>query len=244
MEATNYTLPVLDGPHRLKAAYQRNMLWAMGATTGFVTLAVALGAVLLGSSTVPAVPPIAPNDFHSDTVVIRISQPPTVKFDGPKVKPSRQNPHPNSGGNLTPVADGVLNTNEVVIPYTPGGTGTGDTVSGGGFGEDVIFDTGDALPPIDSFMIVERQPELVFSVEPEYPRWVRDLGIEGEVVIKALVGRKGDVLDAVVYVSSGNKLLDEAALAVAGKYKYQPAVQNGRPVAIWVTYKVAFKLSK
>jgi TonB family protein len=64
------------------------------------------------------------------------------------------------------------------------------------------------------------------------------------VVIKALVSRAGDVLDAVVYVGSGNKLLDEAALAVAGKYKYQPAVQNGRPVAVWVTYKVHFTLAQ
>ena len=33
-----------------------------------------------------------------------------------------------------------------------------------------------------------------------------------------------------------------SALAVAGKYKYKPAIQSGRPIAIWVTYKVDFKL--
>ena len=121
-----------------------------------------------------------------------------------------------------------------------GGSGTGGEIWIGGSN-----DTADVLPSITDFVAVERQPELVYSVEPEYPRWVRELaGIEGMVVIKALVSRAGDVLDAVVYVSSGNKLLDEAALAVAGKYKYQPAVQNGRPVALWVTYKVEFKLAQ
>ena len=45
-----------------------------------------------------------------------------------------------------------------------------------------------------------------------------------------------------MYKSSGTPALDEAAVAVAHKCKFKPAIQNGRPVAMWVTYKVDFIL--
>ncbi len=38
--------------------------------------------------------------------------------------------------------------------------------------------------------------------------------------------------------------LDDAAVASAYKYKYKPAIQNGRPVGLWVSYKVDFKLNE
>jgi protein TonB len=56
------------------------------------------------------------------------------------------------------------------------------------------------------------------------------------------VDTDGTVKEAVVYVSSGVAVLDRAALKAAYKNKFRPAVQNGNPVAIWVTYKVKFEL--
>jgi len=100
------------------------------------------------------------------------------------------------------------------------------------------------LPPRGTFVWTEIEPELVYSVAPEYPRLAKEAGIEGRVVIQALVGKGGTVLDAFVFAGSGSELLDAAALAVAWKYKYRPAVQNGLPLAIWVTYTVEFKLER
>jgi protein TonB len=120
-----------------------------------------------------------------------------------------------------------------------GEPGEGEPRPGGGYGEG---DGNFIRPPIDTFIVVEIQPELLHPVVPEYPRFAKTAGIEGRVIIKALIGPKGSVLDAVVFDSSGHLLLDEAALAVAWKYKYKPAIQSGRPIAIWVTYKVDFKL--
>jgi protein TonB len=122
----------------------------------------------------------------------------------------------------------------------------------GGTGEDVGQDLGQGVPsayddpwPVrGDFVRVETPPELIYSTAPEYPRLAKEAGIDGRAVIQALVSKEGDVLDAVVFVSSGNTLLDAAALAVAWKYKYRPAIQNGRPLAIWVTYNVEFKLER
>lgn len=138
----------------------------------------------------------------------------------------------------------IMNTAEraaVVDSY--GKSGHGGSRGEGGSGQvGAVYD--ELLPPIDSFIPVEEPPELIYSVLPEYPRWAKESGIEGQVIIKALVSKEGDVLDAVVFVSSENTLLDEAALAVARKYKYRPAIQNRRPIAVWVTYKVDFKLDR
>jgi len=100
----------------------------------------------------------------------------------------------------------------------------------------------DAFPPIDSFFVVEHDPVLIQSVEPVYPHFAEQAGIEGKVWIKALVSKEGKVRDAVVYVSSGSELLDEAAFKVAWDYLYKPANQNGQPVPVWVTYRVDFIL--
>ena len=37
---------------------------------------------------------------------------------------------------------------------------------------------------------------------------------------------------------------DDAAIEAAYKCKYKPAIQNGRPVAVWVSYQVEFVLEE
>ena len=51
------------------------------------------------------------------------------------------------------------------------------------------------------------------------------------------------MLYEVITKSSGSAAgFDEAALAAAWEIRYVPATQNGHPVAVWVTYKVSFRL--
>ncbi|MCP4545603.1 MAG: energy transducer TonB [bacterium] len=100
----------------------------------------------------------------------------------------------------------------------------------------------EALPSINSFVIVEIEAELIKKVPPKYPRFAERAGLEGSVWIKALVSKTGTVLEAVVYKSSGIEQLDAAALKVAGQYLYKPAIQSNKPVAVWVTYRVDFVL--
>jgi len=100
------------------------------------------------------------------------------------------------------------------------------------------------LPGIDDFVRVERPAEMVLRVAPSYPRIAEQAGIQGKVWIKVLVNKRGEVVDAVVFKSSGAKGLDMAALSVAWQNKFRPAVQNGEPVAVWVAYDVDFVLDK
>jgi protein TonB len=89
---------------------------------------------------------------------------------------------------------------------------------------------------------VDQMPELLESVAPEYPAEAEKAGLEGDVWLKALIASDGSVAKAEIVTTSGHEMLDKAALAAAKECRYKPAIQDGQPVATWITYKVGFVL--
>ena len=107
-----------------------------------------------------------------------------------------------------PVAD-ELASEESMLPSTEDlrlGNLHPFDIEGDGKGRFVIEEVEDAVPPRNEVQFREVYPEMVHAVAPEYPRQAKTLGLEGDVIVQALVGPGGEVLDAVVYVSSGMKL--------------------------------------
>jgi TonB family protein len=86
-------------------------------------------------------------------------------------------------------------------------------------------------------------PRLLKDVRPGYTPEAMRARIEGTVVMEALVledGAVGEVrllksLDAV-------HGLDEQALAAARKWLFSPARKDGKPVRVWVTLEMAFRV--
>ena len=99
----------------------------------------------------------------------------------------------------------------------------------------------DALPPPDVFVPFETAPAIVTQVLPVYPELARKAGIEGTVYVKILVDKQGVVRDAILMRGIGAGL-DEAALEAVRKWVYTPAIQNNRPIAVWVAQPVLFSL--
>lgn len=99
-------------------------------------------------------------------------------------------------------------------------------------------------PAMDDFVAVERMPELIHQIQPEYPAKAKKQGIEGKVIIKSLIDKEGNTVKAIVAKSSGTASLDDAAKKAAMNYRYKPALQNERPVAIWVAFTVDFTLEE
>jgi TonB family protein len=95
----------------------------------------------------------------------------------------------------------------------------------------------------DTFVDVEKMPEMTYMENPKYPESAKKAGAEGEVWVKAFVNEEGAVTEAVVAETSGDENLDQAALDAALKNKFTPASKDGKPVGVWVTYKVMFELS-
>jgi len=100
----------------------------------------------------------------------------------------------------------------------------------------------EGLPGVDDFVTVDEMPEMTHQESPVYPEAEKEKGIEGEVWVKALVGKDGKVAQAVLGKSSGVQSFDDEALKAAWKCTYTPAKIDGKPIATWVTYRVEFKL--
>ena len=75
-----------------------------------------------------------------------------------------------------------------------------------------------------------------------YPEKARKNGIEGKVVVRALIGVNGKVLKANV-VSTDSKLLNNAAKKAVKKTEFVPAKKNGKNIKAWVTIPIVFKLN-
>jgi protein TonB len=89
---------------------------------------------------------------------------------------------------------------------------------------------------------LESLPRLVSQVPAEYPEEAQRRKIEGMVVLSVLVGTRGEVDSVRVVRSVG--LLDEAAVASAWRWKFEPAISLGEPVAEWIVVPVSFRLER
>ncbi len=75
-----------------------------------------------------------------------------------------------------------------------------------------------------------------------YPKTARESGIEGSVLIKAYVDSTGKVTKTVVQQGFPGTGLDEAAIEAIIKTTWEPAIREGKPVGVWLTIPINFKL--
>jgi TonB family protein len=74
----------------------------------------------------------------------------------------------------------------------------------------------------------------------DYSGWVTTAQVEGTVVIEATIDEEGNVTNAKV-TKSETPLLNQPALDAVQKWKYEPALLNGKPVPVLMTVTVNFK---
>ncbi len=90
------------------------------------------------------------------------------------------------------------------------------------------------------FWKVEKQPVLIEQVDPEYPEQALQEGLEGDVLIKFKVEKNGQVGE--LRVLDGEKIFTQAALEAIRQFIFEPAMQDNRPVRVWVPWSIKFKL--
>jgi protein TonB len=83
-----------------------------------------------------------------------------------------------------------------------------------------------------------------YQVKPRYPDSARRRGVEGTVIIKAYVTEQGRVEQVQVERSAGHTDLDQAAVEAVGRWRFEPARQDRRPIAMWVSIPVKFMLNR
>jgi len=172
-------------------------------------------------------------------------EPPKFSFKAPTFKAPPTGipvPVPKDESQVTTIAS------QAQIPFagTEGDTGLGSDLSEGvpwgtEGGGDLVIQEEEALPSPDEFVPYEDQPVLVERPQPVYPELAQMAKIEGTVIVKVLVGKDGKVKDAIIG-KGVNGILDQAALDAAKNAVFRPAMQNKKPVAVWVAIPFKFQL--
>lgn len=98
----------------------------------------------------------------------------------------------------------------------------------------------DGLPKFGDYVFVEELPEVITRVQPTYPDLAREAGVDGTVMVQALVGKDGKVKDT--RITKHIAMLDASAEAAVKQWVFKPALSNNKPVAVWVAVPVKFSL--
>jgi TonB family protein len=71
---------------------------------------------------------------------------------------------------------------------------------------------------------------LLKKVEPEYPHAAKAAGVEGDVVLRIIIGTDGRVEE--IHLRCGKPLLIEAAAKAVSKWQYETFMHNGHAVEV------------
>lgn len=108
----------------------------------------------------------------------------------------------------------------------------------------LVKDNKDPDPSPDETISVNKQPYVDNSQimgKLVYPELAKKAGLEGKVVLRVLVRRNGTVKKYLVE-KSDSELFNKSAGDAVMKTQFLPALQNGKPVACWLSVPISFKL--
>jgi len=101
----------------------------------------------------------------------------------------------------------------------------------------------DIAPAWDGPPLQGAQLRYAVAPPPRYPRDAVTAGAQGTVMLRVLVDVDGRPLEVVVDRSSGHRSLDrEAVRQVQQRWRFEPAMRDGRPVQAWGLVPIDFSL--
>jgi periplasmic protein TonB len=230
--------------------------WSNGSHRGWTTLiSFALQALIVGCLLIlpllytqglprltllapllaPAPPPAVPPPPHADSSSAAPSNMMGIRL----VSPSQIPPTVNILAETAPPPP-MVDPNTIGISH-----GTGDPFGRGNVLESILGSR-QVLPPPPP--MVHRPPtsrimegNLILRVQPDYPSLARQVRVQGQVVLRAMISREGTIEK--LQVLSGHPMLVQAAVDAVRQWRYRPYVLNGEPVEVETEVKVNFVLS-
>jgi len=187
-------------------------------------------------------PKLAMEQITPPMVVVRNPDPklpvePTVVVP-PQIKLAMNN-MPNLGDPMAAIPNGPLSNGTGsgggIGSGSGGGVGSGEGPGvgpgrGGGIGGGV-FHVGGGVSA----------PRVIFQPDPEYSEEARKAKYQGTCVLGLVVGPDGRPRDIHIVRSLGLGL-DEKAIEAVSRWKFDPAVKDGKPVAVAISVEVDFRL--
>jgi periplasmic protein TonB len=131
------------------------------------------------------------------------------------------------------------------LPPGPGiGTGPVGPGSGtgpGGDGDGPEIGVADDQPI--RFTVGMTRPEPVHQVQPRYTELARRAGVQGTVIVEAIIDEQGNV-DNVRVLRGLPMGLDREAVTAVQQWKFRPALLGSKPVKIYFTLTVNFTIQR
>jgi protein TonB len=233
-------------PSRDTARGRRLALGAVSSAAFYVLVGGAL-VVLAGSSR-------AVEAKKKVEVVFRPPPPPVVEAEPPPPPPPRPRPPPPKTVETREVADlpppaPLVAPQEIPLEQPEEAEPTGEPIAvaaapKGGFGY-----SGAAPAPVpaprEPIHLPEnaRPPEpLSSNAQPDYPEEARRRGLEGQVMLRVVVGDDGRV--GKIEVLRGEEPFVSEALRAVRSWRYRPATLDGSAVAAYRVVRIPFRLKE
>lgn len=87
-----------------------------------------------------------------------------------------------------------------------------------------------------------QEAKLINRVQPTYPVLCKQMRLEGSLVLRAMIGRDGEMRE-LTYVS-GNPCFLQNSMDAISQWRYRPTILNGEAVEVETTITVVFKLNR
>lgn len=244
----NFARTLLENSDLKQPRRSVDFLISLASQTAFVILLILLPLLYMQAMNVPDLektvlilppppPPPPGNAVHA------IAKPKIRLFENHKLYAPRAIPkHVEMLKEAPGEAPGASN-----IPGIPGGVpgGTLGGVLGGVIGSGMV-----PPPPPPSRGVASNRPlrvggrvqapRLIQEVQPAYPVLAKETRTQGVVVLDCVIDEQGNVTQ--LKLISGHPLLVPAALEAVQRWKYQPTLLNGVPVAVEMRVSVTFSL--
>ncbi|MBD3222949.1 TonB family protein [bacterium] len=203
---------------------------ALGRYLVLAVLAAVVNLLLLGATTILSQEREPPQDISDPVGVSLVS----LKAPEPPEQEEIKDPEPPPPQEKPDFAPDLVQPGLGDM----GGPAIGVSINVGGVEREAaktsfIFDSVD----------LDRAPEVVSRVNPEYPYQARERGIEGYVAVKVLVSEDGSVRQVNVLKAKPKGVFDTAVRRAVPNWRFKPGEVGGEPVTAWVTTTLHFRLN-
>jgi protein TonB len=140
----------------------------------------------------------------------------------------------------------TISTGGIAVPTQEGGANLLADASAAGArnSDEEPAESGEVVPAkvteVTSMPRVLRKPTNE-ELQKSYPEEARRMGLEGDVRLELLISEKGRVIRTRVLRSAGHGF-DEAARKLVKLFRFRPAAQGDKPVAVWIPWTYKFRL--
>lgn len=84
-------------------------------------------------------------------------------------------------------------------------------------------------------------PEPVIQIEPQYPRYLKEMGIDGTVTVTMIIDTEGNIVAPMIEESSHSGF-EEPAIRALAHWKFLPGLKNAEPVETRIRLPLVFRV--